>query len=72
MSVGRRLAPLGPLLTLLFLGTGDGEAQSTEPPDTVEIEAVQVRILRSAVGTGMAAPVSVVAGAELLRGRSGA
>jgi len=60
-------------LAALVLGRGDLQAQSTEPTDTVfEIEPIRVRILRSPVGTGTAAPVSVVAGSELLRGRSGA
>ena len=68
-----RLRPVWPLLVLLLLGTGSARAQSTEPPDSVvEIDPVHVRILRSTVGTGTAAPISVIAGAELRRARSGA
>lgn len=59
------------LLTVGLVSPLSAGAQSTEPADTVfELEPIRVRVLRSLVGTG--APISMVAGAELVRGRSGA
>ena len=59
------------LMLPLCTGASPAEAQSTEPTDTVyELEPIRVRVLRSLVGTG--APISMVTGAELVRGRSGA
>ena len=60
------------LPTLALLGVSLISARSAaawqEPPDTVELTPVFVRVLGSAIGTGAPTPISVVHGDELRRG----
>jgi iron complex outermembrane receptor protein len=48
------------------------QAQRPAVPDSVfELEPIEIRVLRSVVGAGAPAPVSVVTGKDLVRGRAG-
>ena len=59
--------------TILFAaGSSAAAAMPQEPDSVVRIEPILVRVLGSTIGTGGAAPISVLAGSELTRGAAGA
>ena len=61
---------VGPILVATLTALA-APALAQDPDSVVALEPILVRVLRSTVGTGTPASVSVVAGAELTRGAAG-
>ena len=72
----KRYPYVGALMALAgVVGPGHGRAAAQDPPEpdsVVEIAPVMVRVLRSDIGLGAPAPVSVVSGPQLTRANQGA